>query len=88
MAKYELVHTRHAKARMKERGISAEEVISAMDHPDDVIVGKKGELNAFKTVGEGKRIRVVYVKEKNQRIVITAMIIDKNDEMIIREEKR
>ena len=76
MAKYELVLTRPAKARMKERGISIEELISAVDHPEDIQVGKKGELNTFKTVGEGKRIRVVYVKEKNQRIVITAMIMD------------
>ena len=76
MAKIDCVFTRHEKARMKERSISVEEVLSTMDHPDDVLIGKKGELYAFKTVGEGKRIRVVYDKEKNRRIVITAMIVE------------
>jgi len=76
MAKNDIVLTRHAKARLKERGISADEVISAMDNPDDILVGKKGELNAFKTIRDRKRIRVIYVSEKNRRIVITAMIMD------------
>jgi len=80
MAKFDCVFTRHTKARMKERRISVEEVLSAIDHPDDVLIGRKGELNVFKTVGEGKRIRVVYVEEKNQRIFITAMITDRTKE--------
>lgn len=76
MARNECIFTRHAKARMKERRISADEVISAMDHPDEVLIGERGEISAIKTVGEEKRIRVVYVSEKNKKIVITAMVMD------------
>jgi len=74
--KNECIFTRLAKARMKERGISADEVISAMDHPDEVHLGERGDISAIKSLGDKKIIRVVYVKEKNKRIVITAMSID------------
>jgi hypothetical protein len=76
MAKFDCVFSRHAKARMKERSISVKEVLSAIDHPDDVLIGKKGELSALKVVGGGKRIRVVYVIGKDQRIVISAMLTE------------
>ena len=67
--------TRHAKRRMKWRGISLEEVKEIVASPDRVEKLATGRKNAFKSIGI-KLIRVSYIDEKDRIKIIS--VVDKN----------
>ncbi|AEM38193.1 hypothetical protein Pyrfu_0321 [Pyrolobus fumarii 1A] len=62
--------TRHAEERLRERGISLEEVKVCIQNPD-YTEESRGALRCWKRMGD-KYIVVVYRVECNQWIVITA----------------
>ncbi len=71
-----IIITNHAKSRMKERDISEKELEEVLKSPNISYPGRRGEINIVKEVERGKKIRVTYVKERNKKIIITAMIIN------------
>ena len=70
-----IIFTRHAKSRMRERGISQTEVKEAIKTPGSTFRGRKGDLNVIKEFDKERRIRVVYVIENEQLIIITAIVL-------------
>ncbi len=75
MINKDIVITNHAKSRMKERDISEKELEEVMKSPDISYPGRREEINIVKEVERGKKVRVTYVKERNKKIIITAMVI-------------
>jgi hypothetical protein len=71
-----IVMTNHAKSRMKERDISEKELEEVIKSPDISYPGRRGEINIVKEVEGGKKVRVTYVKDRNKKIIITAMVIN------------
>lgn len=71
-----IIITNHAKSRMKERDISEKELKEVMKSPDISYPGRRGEINVVKEVESGKKVRVTYVKERNKKIIITAIVIN------------
>lgn len=61
----------HALERIKERGITKDEVIDAISEPDYVGKGYGGREVAQKLT-DGKLLRVIYEKHGDEIIVITA----------------
>lgn len=76
MDKYEYNFTRHARVRMKERKISKGEVFEVLESPEITYPGRRGETNMVRTFGEGRRIRVTFIAERNKRIIVTAIVLD------------
>ena len=62
--------SRHARNRMRRHKISEELVGSVIDNPDSQTPTIKGRTNAAKAI-EGRIIRVTYVREEAQTVVIT-----------------
>jgi hypothetical protein len=75
MINNDYILTKHAKQRMKERGISEEEVESVLKKPNISIPGQKGEMKVEKTIKRGRRIRVIYKKERKAKIILTAILV-------------
>ena len=67
---------RHAKRRMKWRGISAEEIKVVLEKPDKIEKSYHDKMNAFKIMGR-RKIRVTYKIEPNRIIVIS--VVDRNN---------
>ena len=65
-------YTRHAKRRMKWRGISESEVELAISMPDKVESTEKKRHNAYKTI-KGKVLKITYRKSDNQAQIISAL---------------
>ncbi len=61
----------HALERMKERGITEDEVINAISEPDYVGKGY-GDREVAQKLINGKLLRVIYEKHGDEIIVITA----------------
>lgn len=61
----------HALERMKERGITKDEVINAINEPDYVGKGYGNREVAQKLI-DGKLLRVIYEKHGDEIVVITA----------------
>lgn len=72
------VFTAHARDRMRDRNISAEEVRLVLSHPDVTHPGTKGETNNVRII-KGRNIRVVFVGEEPKKI-ITVMIVGRTGE--------
>jgi hypothetical protein len=75
LKKPDMYVTRHAKRRMKWRGVSLQEVEEVVARPDRIERRLYGGTNAFKSLGK-KAIRVSYIQEGNRLIVIS--VVDKN----------
>jgi hypothetical protein len=75
MTIFEYIFTAHARDRLRERGISAEEVRLALSNPDMTYPGTKGETNSMRII-HGRNIRVVFMDEAPKKI-ITVMIVDR-----------
>ncbi len=69
----QIVFDRHAKRRMKERGVAEEEAEFTLEHPDAVEPSVKGRLNSYKFVN-GRFLRITWKEEADRRLVITAAI--------------
>lgn len=76
MYKIEYILTGHAEKRIKERDISIEEVEKVLKDPDMTYPGRRGEVNIIKQIKSGRKIRLVYKKEKTIKIIITAIVMD------------
>jgi hypothetical protein len=75
MINNDYILTKHAKQRMKERGISEEEVERVLKNPNISIPGQRGEMIVEKTIKRGRRIRVIYKKERKAKIILTAILV-------------
>ena len=66
----------HALERLRERKISKELVMQALNEPDSVDTGYPGRKIAQKSLN-GKIIRVIHEERDDEILVITAYIISK-----------
>lgn len=78
MTTIDYIFSVHARDRMRERNISAEEVRLALSNPDMTYPGTKGEMNNVRII-KGRNIRVVFMDEEPKKI-ITVMIIGRPGE--------
>ena len=67
-----IVYTVHARQRMVLRGITDEMVRQALEMPDERDTGYRDRSLAYRRFPQGC-IKVVYVKEQGQMVVITVM---------------
>ncbi|OIO87405.1 MAG: hypothetical protein AUK02_05180 [Anaerolineae bacterium CG2_30_58_95] len=67
-----IIYTVHAKERMAVRGITDQMVHEALEVPDERGIGYGSRTLAYRRFAQG-RIKVVYVEEKEQIVVITVM---------------
>lgn len=75
MIKKDYISTNHVKERMKERGVTEEEIEEVLKIPEYSYPGAKGEKNQVKTIN-GKKIRVVYKESPRRTIIITVLLMD------------
>lgn len=68
-----LRYDRHAKRRMKERGVTDEEVETAIKNPDYSEPSAKERTNAFKFMN-GRYLRVTFREKSGVILVITVTI--------------
>jgi len=66
-------YDRHARRRMKERGVSEEETETTIKEPEHIEPGMKGRKNACKFIG-GRFLRTTFKEESNHILVITVTI--------------
>jgi len=66
-------YDRHARRRMKDRHVIANEVKSAIEDADFLEQSIKGRLNAFKFIN-GRYLRVTFKEEPDHILVITVTI--------------
>jgi Domain of unknown function (DUF4258) len=64
---------RHARRRMKWRGISEEEALAVLAGPDETQASEFGRLNALKTI-DGRRIKIVFRQDGEDILVISALV--------------
>ncbi|TLD40157.1 MAG: hypothetical protein JETT_3582 [Candidatus Jettenia ecosi] len=64
--------SRHAKRRMKWRGISEEDVYFIVNNPDKIEESIKGRTNAYKSLGK-RYIKVTYKKFVDKILIISAV---------------
>lgn len=76
MIKKDYILTHHARSRMRERNISENELESVLKSPDISYPGQRREINVIKEFSKGKKVRVTYIKKKNIKIIITAMLVN------------
>ena len=65
--------TRHAKNRMRWRGISQKDVEVCLEAPEKVESGSHGKINAWHKSGS-KFLRVTYREDGDYIVVITAVL--------------
>jgi len=62
----------HAQVRMMERGIDIDKIKKVINNPDKTSLEFNGRVKVVKNV-DGKPITVVYSKDKNVFVIITAI---------------
>ena len=75
MSQKDYILTNHAKERMKERGITQEEIEEVLQNPEYSYPGAKGEKNLVKKI-KRKKIRVVYRDRPRRKIINTVLLVD------------
>jgi hypothetical protein len=68
----DIIYTTHAKQRMALRGITKEMVRQTVEVPDETGVGYRARSLAYRLFPQG-RVKVVYVEEAREIVVITVM---------------
>ena len=63
---------RHARRRMKWRGISEEEILAALEKPDRMETSVMGRKNVFKSMGD-RNIKVTFMESFGEILVISAV---------------
>jgi len=63
----------HALYKMGEREISADDVIEALQHPDEVVPVKRGRICALKRRGD-YWLKVIVEEGRRQALVITTYV--------------
>jgi hypothetical protein len=74
MSSKDYVLTNHAKDRMKDRGISEEELEMVLKDAEISHPGPRGDINLIKTIS-GRKIKVAYIQERKRKKIITVMVI-------------
>jgi len=75
--------TTHAQLRLQERGFTVEKLKQVLSRPDKIEKSEDGIiLKAWKRLGDGTELKVVYKKDnfrdkKNEYIIITAFFMNK-----------
>ena len=69
-------YDRHARRRMRWRGISETEVEDTIADPDRIEPSIRGRTNAYKQIGD-RQIRVTFVETENGILIIT--VVDRTD---------
>lgn len=67
-----IVYTVHARQRMALRNITDEMVRQALEMPDEQRTGYQSRSLAYRRFPQG-RVKVVYVEDQDQIVVITVM---------------
>lgn len=62
--------TGHARKRMEEYDIGEDQVLKALDDPDDVVEGHSGRLIAHSRLN-GKILRVVFESMESVKTIVT-----------------
>jgi hypothetical protein len=75
MSQKDYILTNHAQERMKERGITEEEIEEVIKDPEYSYPGVKEEKNLVKTI-KRKKIRVVCKDRPKRKIIITVLLVD------------
>lgn len=70
MRRAELEYTRHAKDRMRQRGITEDEVEYCLDHCEVCYADSKGNKIHRASVPGGKRIKVVTAANTDDPLVV------------------
>lgn len=65
----DLIFTRHALARMADRGIDAATVQAIVERPDMTWADRAGNLCVVGDSPEGRSIRVVLARQDNRRVI-------------------
>lgn len=65
----QIIYTHHARQRMIQRKVSAEQVIETLESPDELMSGEEDEAIAVKRYG-AREVRVVYRETETGSFVI------------------
>jgi len=65
----QIIYTRHARQRMKQRKVEPKQVEETLETPDDLLPGDNGEEIAIKQYGN-REVRVVYEETSPDTVVI------------------
>ena len=76
MTEKEIKYDRHARRRMKWRGITELEVKQTLEEPGKAELTGEGRKNVFKMIGS-RYIKVTYRELKNEILIIS--VVDKSD---------
>jgi hypothetical protein len=68
-----ITYTHHARQRMIHRRVSADQVVEALESPDELIPGDSGEEIAIKRFG-AREVRVVYKETDAGRFFVYTVI--------------
>ncbi|MHA1930207.1 MAG: DUF4258 domain-containing protein [Candidatus Thorarchaeota archaeon] len=71
-----IIFSKHALERMKQRGITKDEVLEALSETESPDMDTLGHFIAQKTI-RGKILRVFFQKKGNDTFVITAYLTSK-----------
>ncbi len=71
-----VVYSRHALGRMRLYDISRNDVLQVLDKADQYEPSIKARINALREVN-GRRLRVTYIEEEAQFVVITVTPLEK-----------
>jgi hypothetical protein len=66
-------YDRHARRRMKERGVTEEEAETTINNPEHMESSIKGRKNAYKFIGY-RFLRVTFREENDHILVITVTL--------------
>lgn len=66
--------TKHVRKRMKERGITEQEIRYGLDNFQESFLGKKKHMNYIYTYPTGIRLRIIVHEESpDDRIIVSVM---------------
>jgi len=69
----QIKYDRHAKRRMKERGVTEEEVEMTINNPDYIEPSIKERKNAYRFIND-RFLRVTFKEESNHILIITTTV--------------
>lgn len=71
-----IIYGRHARRRMRWRGISETEVEDTVMNPDRIEASIRDRKNAYKRIGD-RLIRITFVEAENGILIVT--VVDRTD---------
>ena len=77
-------YTKHALQRIAARNIKRDEIILAVNQPDDIVYDETGTVIAQKRIGD-LLLRVFYYEEEGSKIIITGYKTSKIEKYLPKE---